>query len=384
MDERHERILELVKACGVVRVVELAEHLDISTVTARRDVDVLAEKGLVNRARGVVSWPDAPSSAERLQRAGRSTPPAKAPAPAAAESDSEGPVLGMVAPQSRHYFAEIIRGAREAAIAAGGRLVLGISGYHQRQDFQINRMLESGVDGLLFTPNWHEGLSSPDSPGLDFGVPTVLVERRAAPGTAAVAQDRVCTDHAAGAGLAVAHLAALGHERIALVAGPSATQVQVQAGFEAAVRTLGLAQYPFERFDFHTEDRDPAHQEAALNGLAEAVRRHEVTAAVVLSDVEAIMLVQLLGSRGIEVPRDLALVAYDDDVAALSDLPLTAVALPKYEVGQAAARLLLQRLGERTDGTDGAGDRPARHHLELLPDLRVRASCGTPARALQD
>ncbi|MEU2428345.1 substrate-binding domain-containing protein [Streptomyces sp. NPDC007861] len=370
MEERHQRIIELVRSCGTVRLVELADHLDISTVTARRDVDTLAGRGIVDRARGVVSWPDAPSPAERLQHAERGAPDTTA-APAASAS---GPVLGMVVPSTRHYFEQVVRGAGEAAAAAGGRLVLGFSGYSQSPDFQIGRMLDSGVEGLLLTPNWPTGVSGQDSPGLEFGVPVVLVERRGAPGTGAARLDRVCTDHAAGAGLAVERLAGLGHERIALVAGDSPTRVQVMAGFETALRTLGLARPPVEAIEFRAEDPDPARQEAAVGRLADAVRTREVTAVLVISDTDAILLLQLLRDRGVEVPRDLALVAYDDEVAALSELPLTAVAPPKYAVGQAAVRLLQQRVRERAFA-DAVAPSP-RQHLDLLPELRVRASCG--------
>jgi DNA-binding LacI/PurR family transcriptional regulator len=74
----------------------------------------------------------------------------------------------------------------------------------------------------------------------------------------------------------------------------------------------------------------------------------------------------------VRVPDDLALVTYDDEVAALAETPLTAVAPPKREVGRGAAELLVERLGM-------AGDEP-RRHVELLPRLRVRASCGAAPR----
>ena len=87
-----------------------------------------------------------------------------------------------------------------------------------------------------------------------------------------------------------------------------------------------------------------------------------VTAALIHSDEDAIVLVPKLQARGIRVPDDLALIAYDDEVAGLADVPLTAVAPPKRAVGEQAAKLLLQRLAERR-----AGRPPTpRQHLELL------------------
>ncbi|NEE61569.1 substrate-binding domain-containing protein, partial [Streptomyces sp. SID8455] len=78
----------------------------------------------------------------------------------------------------------------------------------------------------------------------------------------------------------------------------------------------------------------------------------------------------------VRVPGDLALVTYDDEVAALADTPLSAVAPPKREVGRCAAELLVERLsGHRYPGGEGAAPR---RHVALLPALRVRGSCGRP------
>ncbi|MFD4688794.1 substrate-binding domain-containing protein [Streptomyces sp. NPDC058463] len=367
--ERHERILELVREHGTLRVTDLADHLGMSTVTVRRDVEALSSAGRLDRVRGAVSWPGAPASAGR----GPLQNPITAPALVAA---GEGPGIGLVVPQSQHYFGEIVRGVREAVQEAGGRLVLGFSGYVPGQDeVQARRLLESGVAGLLLTPGWMSDGAEQDAPDLDFGVPTVLLERRPVPGTRAAEFDHVCSDHYAGAGLAVRHLASLGHRNIALVAGASATGVQVRDGYETALRTIGMAEPPIDPIDLYLGALDMSRVEAAAVQLAEAVTEGKVTAALVLSDTDAILLVQQLRAMEpqLKVPEDVAIVAYDDEVAALSDLPLTAVAPPKYEVGQAAVHLLLQRIREVADGP---GRTTARRHLALLPELRVRRSCG--------
>jgi DNA-binding LacI/PurR family transcriptional regulator len=82
--------------------------------------------------------------------------------------------------------------------------------------------------------------------------------------------------------------------------------------------------------------------------------------------VDALMLVEQLAGRGVRVPQDCSVVAYDDVVAALGSTPLTAVAPPKADVGRIAAELLLRRLatpqGWRTQ------------RVQLLPELKVRGS----------
>lgn len=60
-----------------------------------------------------------------------------------------------------------------------------------------------------------------------------------------------------------------------------------------------------------------------------AVEAGGVRAALVHDDLDAVTLVGLLQSRGLRVPEDLAIVTCDDEVAELSDVPLTAVAPPR-------------------------------------------------------
>lgn len=69
------------------------------------------------------------------------------------------------------------------------------------------------------------------------------------------------------------------------------------------------------------------------------------------------------------------MVAYNDVVADMGSVPLTAVAPPKAELGRTGVDLLLRRLDMARGGL-----RPgATRHLELLPDLVVRASTAPPA-----
>lgn len=341
-------------------------------MTVRRDVEALATRGLLRRAHGSVAWPDAAGTLPAVERAERAE---EAPARTGAGS---GRVLGMVVPQASYYYADVIKGAQAAAAAAGARLVLGITGYRPDQDpVQVARLLEGGAYGLLLTPSWQSGVAQ----GLDelavvaLGVPTVLVERRAEPGTAAAELDRVCSDHTHGAFLAIRRLASLGHRQIAVVTRRhSPTAQYIRVGCEAARRSLGLPEPLVAPFELDPAEVDPEGFEQVRARLREAMREG-VRAVVVHNDLDAVMLAAALQSDGVRIPEDLSVIAYDDEMAALADTPLTAVAPPKRAVGEEAVRILLHRLAEQ------GGQASPRRHLELLPELRVRASCGQPAIA---
>ncbi|MFC1408244.1 LacI family DNA-binding transcriptional regulator [Streptacidiphilus sp. N1-12] len=341
IDGRRGRILGLVGERPHWRIADLAAELGVSAVTVRRDVETLAEAGLLDRSHGRV---------------------ARLPAAGPGRASGAGLLLGMVVPSAGYYFAEVIRGARAAAEACGARLVLGISDYSPAGDAeQVGALVAAGVQGLLLTPNWTGGQPGPAEEAwlLGLGLPVVLVERGAGPGSALAALDRVCSDHAHGAAAAVRHLAGLGHRRIALLASPGTpTAGPIGTGYRTALRALGL------------DEPDPV----TGDGLAGAVGRGEVTAALVHTDADAIVLLRKLRAQGVRVPEELALIAYDDEIAALADVPLTAVAPPKRTIGTAALELLRLRIP-----APGIGRRQREvpyRHLELLPELRIRASCG--------
>lgn len=189
---------------GSARVSELAVQLGVSPVTVRRDVEFLANDGRLDRVHGSVSWPGA----------GEGTPQATHAQASAQGPDSRELVIGMLAPNATYYFAEVIRGAHEAAAAAGARLILRISDYRPQEDAgRAAGLLAAGAEGLLIAPGWKE----PDDP-VEHGawiaglpVPTVLLERRGVPGRELDDLDRVCSDHSHGVLIAVRHLLGLGH-----------------------------------------------------------------------------------------------------------------------------------------------------------------------------
>jgi len=350
-EERRARILEVVRDTGTVRVVDLAARIGISAVTARRDVAALAESGLLHRVHGSVALPDTG---------------------AFAKPEGRDRVIGMLVPTVASYFDEVVGGARASAAAAGAQLVLGISSYEARDDrAQVGRLLESGVDGLLLTPNWRPDSRPEDGDWLaDLPVPAVLVEREASPGTAAAELDAVASDHRHGVLLALRHLSTLGHRSVLLAARDDTwTAQRVRTGYLKGTRQLGMETHPV--IDLHPAGPDASVAAPDLEHVADRIARaveQGVRAALVHNDRDAIQLAPLLRARGLRIPDDVALIAYDDVFAALAAPPLTAVAPPKRAVGSVALDLLLRRLG--------AGSGLPAHHIELLAGLMVRGSCG--------
>lgn len=349
--QRQEAILAAIRKHGAIEVTEISVELNVSQMTVRRDINLLAEKGLVVRIHGGATLPSPKASAGT--RAGD----------AAMAHDRAGHlVLGMVVPAATHYHRQLIQGARAAAEALGVRLSLGVSCYDLDEDrVQAERLLDNGVDGLLLTPSTPLGEASGALGWMNrLPVPVTVVERRRDPRAGLDHADYISSDHEQGALIAARHLHALGHRRIALLSCPTPTSDWIARGLDTASDVFGLSRGVPRVLDH-------AHGDTArVETFLDEVVASRVTAVLVHPDDQAILLVESAQGRGLTVPGDLAVVAYDDDIAGLASVPLTAVEPPRHAVGSAAVRLLVQRLRK------SAAHVP--QQTLLTPRVNVRAS----------
>ena len=346
---RRDQLLDVLRREGTVRVSDIASALGVTPVTVRRDITQLANEGLVRRVHGGATLLAAP------------------------DGDEETPVvatLGMVVPSLDYYYPGVLQGAREAAARLGVRLVLRGSSYQVEDDErQVTGLVETvGVDGLLIAPN----LSGPGGDALlarlaGLDLPVVLLERTATIPPHNAPMESVVSDHALGASIAVHHLASLGHRRIGLAySQASPTAPKVRTGWLSACEELGLDAAPDLAM---VNYRDPQWR-AEVDRILDACLAAGTTALLVHSDPEAISLVERCEERGIRVPGQLSVVAYDDEVAGLANPPLTAVRPPRRSIGRTAVELLVGRLGE-----------PARavHRVTVTPELMIRESTAPPS-----
>lgn len=270
------------------------------------------------------------------------------------------------------FFTEVARGVEDYAQAAGYAVILCNSDEADDKERRYLRVLEEQrVRGILITPV--HGRAPELRRIRDRGTPVVLLDR---PGSAG--QCSVAVDDRRGGEIAVSHLLGLGHRRIALVNGPVAIRqcADRRRGALRAVERAGL-----DPAAVLTEVTVPAMNAragaAAADELLSAVMSGAVmsgaaarpTAVFCTNDMLALGLLRRLGQAGVAVPGDLAVVGYDDiEFAADAAVPLTSVRQPKYQLGRAAAELLLDE-----------ADRPDEHeHRRFVfkPELVARASSG--------
>ncbi|MFJ9727315.1 LacI family DNA-binding transcriptional regulator [Streptomyces sp. NPDC101209] len=275
---------------------------------------------------------------------------------------------------SNPYFTEILQGVEAAALAAGHGLLIADphdDPAHERTVVQL--LHERRVDGMIVAP------SAEPRELLTYlarhDVPTVFLDRlvegdtegSGAPRDGGPRFDQVCAESAEPTARLVAHLAGLGHRRIALIAGLpglSTTRERI-AGYRQGLTAAGLPHDDALLAHGDSESAGAARATAALLSLAAPP-----TALVTANNAMTLGALRTLRDRGLSVPDDMALCCFDDfPWADLFSPRLTAIAQPGREIGTQAVRLLLERLA--------APDRPAR--TVRLPCAFVhRTSCGCP------
>jgi LacI family transcriptional regulator len=255
------------------------------------------------------------------------------------------------------FFAEVARGAEDRAAESGMSVLLGNSDERpDREDAYLELFREQRVNGVLVTPvdrdlGRLERLRS-------GGVPVVLVDHEdAARDFASVAVDDV-----QGGYLAASHLLATGRRHIAYLSGPRTIR-QVADRLEGARRAVAeAAGATLEVVEMAAlsvlQGREAGER---LRARPAGERPDALFAANDLLAVGALQAFTL--TADVQVPRDIAIVGYDDiEFASATVVPLSSVRQPAHLIGYTAVDLLLKEL----DDPDGEHERTVRFQPELV------------------
>lgn len=281
--------------------------------------------------------------------------------------------LGLVVPDLENpYFASVTKGVQARARQTGHAVFVVDAGEDPALETELVAGLRSQTDGLV--------LCSPRAAHADLeaarDAPVVLVNLRID------GVPSVSSDDAHGVVLAVEHLRALGHRKIAYVGGPdrSWSDARRRAGLEAAhARYADVETVAVGSFRPRVEGGRAAADLVVASGA---------TAVLAYNDLVALGLVARLRERGVSVPGDLSVVGFDDTfVATLASPPLTTVRTDLAHLGGRAVDRLVAALGPRrpaaTNGTAAPRPDGSLEADELPVELVVRDSttlAPTPVR----
>ncbi len=271
-------------------------------------------------------------------------------------------VILVVVPSLSPYFLDIFRGVEAAAAELGYTALVGHSDRRgDREVAFVDRVRSRRADGIILA-------TSVDSGGLHIArqpLPPIVV---ALDECGAGYLPSVSVDHEAAAFAATSHLLALGHRRIAHIAGAAGSSMS-EHRLQGFRRALADAATPLDPELLFQGDFTVEAGERAMERFLMIPRRP--TAVFAANDEMALGVLRACRRAGLKAPRDLSVVGFDDQrIAALTEPSLTTVGVPTMALGRQA----MLQLGRILAGE------AVPQKLVLPTKLTLRASTGPPPR----
>lgn len=266
--------------------------------------------------------------------------------------------IGLVVPDvSNPFFTEVARGVEDAASKRDYAVFLCNSDESTaKEEKYLNALIEQQVRGVLITPadNKAERLNILR----DRGIAVTLLDRESKQRN----QCSVSVDDVRGGEIAIEHLVSLGHETIAWVNGPESIP-------QCADRGHGVARAAKENNVSVSTIRVPQmNADQGMEALKAFLALEKIpTAIFCANDLLAFGVLRALLNEGIKVPEEISVIGYDDIAFAPSAaIPLTSISQPAYQLGVAAAELLLAECDEAA--------MHSHQQIRFQPRLQIRQS----------
>ena len=324
-------------------VRDVARHANVSVATVSRVLNGATNVSPSKRAQveqAIEALRFVPSSAARAINSGRTR------------------LVGALVPTLDHaIFARFIDALETGLDGYGLSLIVARTSHSPQTELdRARKLLDIGAEALVVS-----GVTrAPEFSALAarYDIPIIATSYYAHTST----YPTIGYDNAAATRLALDHLKALGHRRIAVLTGPIAQNDRTQARLAELDSAEGV----------QTQLMEGAlgFEAAAYMARAQLQSKFEPTAFLCLSDVLAQGVLIALKADGIQVPRDISVIGIDDLPNSQSfDPPLTSIHLPTVEMGRATASALADWIE--------AGTPPAPIRLET--PLITRGSTAPPS-----
>ena len=260
---------------------------------------------------------------------------------------------------SNPFYPPLLRGVENTINKFGYSLILCNTDEDAEKEKQyLKVMLEKRVDGLIVS------LASPTNVSIlkEFekrNIPIVCVDRKAED----IEVDTVSVDNFYGSFAAVEHLLKLGHTRIAMISGIrgiTTTEERIKGYIEA------LKKYEADE-PIIVEGKSTI--EGAIEATEKVLKLDPLTAIFSCNNLMTLGVYIGLKKNGKKIPKDIAVVGFDDlDWADALNPPPTVVSQPAYAIGSTAAQMVIQRILKEGPSK--------KQNIVLKTELIVRESCG--------
>lgn len=236
------------------------------------------------------------------------------------------------------FYASLLEKASRQLQAQGYHLLIFFAPQNGDFDMVIDDLIRSQVEGVLMlaiTLKPHQAQEV-----ADFGIPVVIINRTIE--YSAISQ--VGSDNYEGGYWAGCHLASLGHQRIAYLAGipESSTSRQRESGFRAALEEAGLECFAYDAGYYQYDAACDASRRLFFSGTA----HQRPDALFAANDLMAIAVMETLRNElGLKVPQDVSIIGFDDmAMAAWPSHSLTTLQQPVETMLVKATELLIKHI----------------------------------------
>jgi len=272
--------------------------------------------------------------------------------------------FGVIVPELSDGYSGMVLNGVEAALSKEGFFYLTASHLHREDllEHHPKMLLERQVEGII-------AVDTPIRFQTDLPIVTVSGHDRIKGVT------NVILNHRHAAELGIGHLFTLGHSRIAFIKGQdfsSDTKVRWETIEQsAAKRGIKID----SDLTAQLEGDIPSPEIGYIAAQKILAAKKPFTALFAFNDISAIGAIRALQEAGLRVPEDVSVLGFDDVYAAEFHNPaLTTIRQPLFEMGQLAAKTLLQRIAQtKTNGKFS----PV---ISVEPKLIVRRSTAIAAK----
>ena len=247
--------------------------------------------------------------------------------------------IGVLVPMLDHPFFSALAFAAEKALFEHDyrTLICSAEEDSEKEYAYVDMLIQQRVDGVILVPTGHSADNLHRL--LERDVPVVLVDRDLNVSHV----DRILTSNYNGAYEAMCYLLDLGHRKVGIIAGPKYSEAMAMRieGVKKALEDYDVELSP-ELMVIGEHHQFEIGYETAIKMLQQEDRP---TAIFALTDVMAIGVLHAAAKLNLHLPNDLSVMGYDNIPLANYSIPsLTTVAQPIYDMGAAAADILLRRL----------------------------------------
>lgn len=269
--------------------------------------------------------------------------------------------LGVVVPRIGYsFFSSVLQGIESEANQAGYNLILCQSSEDfEKEKDNIQNLLRSQVEGFIIsladTPHNHEHIQKL----IKRDIPLVMFDRF----SDAIECNKVIIDNKLAAKQAIQHLISNGCKRIGMMAGPPHLHISNERikGYKEALAEANIEYNPAHVL----------HCDFSLENVAENISAYwsdfddKPDGIFAVSDRIAITAIHTLKKMGVEVPKEVAIIGFNDDPFSSMFTPtLSSVAQPTFEMGEEVVKLLLEQINRSPQA-------PVSYTTKVLPTRLV-------------